>query len=183
MLKIRALQEEMAKMAAVLIADVLRPWWGAEDAPIVSVDPRIKKTRLPPDRALSEEYAALVYVNFLMNILLRMRILVISAAGMYVFIVLSMNTYPFEPHPALQTLAILMLVTMGVVVGFVYAQMHRDAILSRLTSTKTGELGWDFWLKLVSAGAIPVLSLLAVQFPEINDFLFSWIKPALEAAK
>jgi len=25
--------------------------------------------------------------------------------------------------------------------------------------------------------------LLAVQFPEINQFLFSWLKPALDAVK
>jgi hypothetical protein len=102
---------------------------------------------------------------------------------MYVFIVLSMNVYPFEPHAALQTLAVVLLAVMGAAVAFVYAQMHRDPILSRLTSTTSGELGWDFWLKLASAGAIPVFSLLAVQFPEINRFLFSWLEPALQAVK
>jgi hypothetical protein len=61
--------------------------------------------------------------------------------------------------------------------------MHREAILSRLTSTKAGELGWDFWLKFASAAAIPVLSLLAGQFPEINQILFSWLEPALQAMK
>jgi hypothetical protein len=61
--------------------------------------------------------------------------------------------------------------------------MHRDAILSRLTSTTAGELGWDFWLKFISAGAIPVFSLLAVQFPEISKFLFSWLEPAVQAIK
>ena len=72
---------------------------------------------------------------------------------------------------------------MAVAVGFVYKEMHRDSILSRLTSTTAGELGWDFWLKFVSAGAIPVFSLLAVQFPEIGKFLFSWLAPALQAVK
>ena len=46
---------------------------------------------------------------------------------------------------------------MAATVGYVYAEMHRDAILSRLTSTNAGELGLDFWMKFVSAGAIPVL--------------------------
>ena len=105
------------------------------------------------------------------------------AAGMYVLIVCSMNLYPFEPHPALQVLAVVLLVVAGAMVGFVYAEMHRDAILSRLTSTNAGELGWDFWLKFVSAGALPVFSLLAVQFPEIGRFLFSWLGPFLQSAK
>jgi hypothetical protein len=101
----------------------------------------------------------------------------------FVLIVLSMNVYPFEPHPALQTLAVGLAIAMVAVIGYVYAKMHRDSILSLMTSNTPGELGWDFWLKLGSAVAIPVFSLLAVQFPEINQFLFSWLEPALQAAK
>jgi hypothetical protein len=97
--------------------------------------------------------------------------------------VLSINSYPFEPHPALQTLSVLMLLVMGGAVGYVYAQMHREPILSRLTSSQSGELGWDFWLKFAAAAAIPVFSLLAAQFPSINQILFSWLEPALQAVK
>jgi len=183
MQKIETLQGEMAKMAAVLIADVLKPLWDAETALVVSEDEKVPKVPLSPFRALAEEYAALTYVNFLVTVLLRMRTMVINAIGIYVLIVISMNVYPFEPHPALQTLAIVLLASLGAAVGVVYAEMHREAILSRLTSTGTGELGWDFWLKLLSAGAIPVFSLLAVQFPQINQFLFSWLEPALQAVK
>jgi hypothetical protein len=183
MQKIETLQGEMAKMAAVLIADVLKPLWDAETALVVSEDEKVPKVPLSPFRALAEEYAALTYVNFLVTVLLRMRTMVINAIGIYVLIVISMNVYPFEPHPALQTLAIVLLASLGAAVGIAYAEMHREAILSRLTSTGTGELGWDFWLKLLSAVAIPVFSLLAVQFPQINQFLFSWLEPALQAVK
>jgi hypothetical protein len=138
---------------------------------------------LPVQRVLAEEYVALIYVNFLVSVLLRLRTMVMCTGGMYVFIVLAINTYPFEPHLALQSMAVLMLIALGIVVGGVYAQMHRDNILSRLTSSKPGELGWDFWLKLISAGAIPVFSLLASQFPIIRQFLFSWLEPALQAVK
>jgi hypothetical protein len=180
---IECIQGEMAKLTARLLSDVLKPLWDEESAPVVSEDKRIVITSLSPLRALAEEYSALTYVNFLVTVLLRMRTMVISAIGMYVFIVVSMNVYPFEPHPALQTLAIVLLVLLGAVVAYVYAGMHREAILSRLTSKGTGELGWDFWLKLGSAGVIPVFSLLAVQFPQINQFLFSWLEPALQAVK
>jgi len=97
--------------------------------------------------------------------------------------VLSVNAYPFEPHPALQTLSVVLIVLLGAAVGYVYTEMHRDAILSNLTSREPGELGWEFWLKLLAAAAIPVFSLLATQFPEINQLLFSWLQPALEAVK
>jgi hypothetical protein len=177
------LQETMADTAAEIVDEMLDPWWKCDRAPVVSHDDRFKEEKLPLTRMLGEEFVALVYVNFLITVLLRMRTLVVTAIGMFVFVVLSMNVYPFEPHPALQTLAVTLLVVMGVAVGYVYAQMHRDPILSRLTSTTSGELGWDFWLKLASAGVIPVFSLLAVQFPEISRFLFSWLAPALQAIK
>ena len=181
--KVGVLQKEMARTAAVLIRQVLRVWWLEQTAPVVSEDERIAKEELPVIQALAEEYAAIMYVNFLASVLLRIRTLVICAGGLYVLIVLSVSVYPFEPHSALQTMMVLLLIVMAVVVGYVYAEMHREAILSRLTSTKVGELGRDFWLKFTSAAAIPVLSLLAAQFPEINRVLFSWLEPALQALK
>ena len=183
MSSVERMQVAMADAAAELVERMLDPWWQCEKAPVVSEEEGAKKEKLPLTRILAEEFVALIYVNFLITVLLRMRTMVMAAIGMYVFIVLSMNVYPFEPHAALQTLAVVLLAVMGVSVAFVYAQMHRDPILSRLTSTTSGELGLDFWLKLASAGAIPVFSLLAVQFPEINRFLFSWLEPALQAVK
>jgi hypothetical protein len=185
---IEALQKHMAKTAAVLVAGILRLFWADERGPVISKVPATRdakgqKDALPLTRILAEEYVGLVYVNFLVTVLLRMRTMVISAGGMFVFIVLSINSYPFEPHPALQTLAVLMLLVMGGAVGYVYAQMHREPILSRLTSSESGELGWDFWLKFAAAAAIPVFSLLAAQFPSINQILFSWLEPALQAVK
>ena len=179
---VEALQKQLAKTAAVIMSCILKALWGNERSPVVSEQEKAKQ-ELPLSRVLAEEYTALIYVNFLITVLLRMRTLVVCAAGLFVFIVLSVNVYPFEPHPALQTLCVLLFVAAGVAVGFVYAEMHREAILSRLTSTNIGELGIDFWLKFVSAGAVPLLSLLAAQFPGINQFLFSWLEPALQALK
>jgi hypothetical protein len=181
--KFAALQISMAKTAAVIFCNTLMQWWPQEQLPVVSTDARLEKQELSLTRVLAEEFTALIYVNFLVTVLLRLRTLVICAGGMYVFIVLSVSVYPFEPHPALQSLTVILLLVMGVAVGFVYAEMHRDAILSRLTSTPVGELGVDFWLKLAAAGAIPVFSLLAAQFPQISQFLFSWLEPALQAVK
>jgi hypothetical protein len=184
MKSVESLHKEMAKTGAILIRDVLTPMWIEDEAtPSVSTDDLLVKTPLPPFRAMAEEYAALVYVNFLVSVLLRIRNLVIAAGGLYVLIVLSVNVYPFEPHPALQTLAVVLLLVMCGAIGYVYAEMHREVILSRLTSTAPGELGLDFWIKFASAAAIPVFSLLASQFPSINQFLFSWLEPALQAMK
>ena len=177
------LQKQMANTAGSVFTKILTLKWGMEQTNAVSKDDRLKKPDLEMPRAIEEEFVALVYVNFLQSVLLQMRTLVVCAGGMYVLLLCSMSVYPFEPHLALQILAVALLVVMAVAVGFVYKEMHRDAILSRLTSTNAGELGWDFWIKFISAGAIPVFSLLAVQFPAIARFLFSWLAPALQALK
>jgi len=177
------LQQQLANTAGLVYREILTPQWTEEQVPSVSEDERLPKATLEMSRVIEEEFVALVYVNFLQSVLLQMRSLVICAGGMYVLLLCSMNVYPFEPHLALQILGVVLIVIMAGVVGFVYKEMHSDPILNRLTSTTAGALGWDFWLKFISAGAIPVFSLLAVQFPEIGRFLFSWLEPALQAVK
>ncbi len=182
--KVEDLQRQIAKAAATVTRYVLVPFWMEEESPVVSEGKDLMdRPKLSPVRSLAEEFTALVYVNFLVSVLLRLRAFVLCAIGMYVCIVVSISVYPFEPHPALQALVVILAIVGGVAVGYVYAEMHREPILSKLTSTNPGELGWDFWLKLVSAGAIPIFSLLAGQFPGLNKLLFSWLEPALNAVK
>jgi hypothetical protein len=77
---------------------------------------------------------------------------------------------------------ILLVVIVGIV-GFVYAQMHRDSTLSYITGTEPGELGLNFWVRIVSFVAVPAISLLASQFPQIAGLFSSWVEPAVNALK
>jgi hypothetical protein len=77
----------------------------------------------------------------------------------------------------------LLLAVLSAAITFVYAQVHRDPVLSLMTNTKAGELGGDFWLKLLGFGAGPVLGLLATLFPQLTDFLFSWVQPSLTSIR
>jgi hypothetical protein len=61
--------------------------------------------------------------------------------------------------------------------------MYSNAFLRRVTSAKPGQLGVDFWIRFGTFVFVALLSLLSVQFPGINSFLFSWLKPALESVK
>jgi hypothetical protein len=134
-----------------------------------------------PQIQLAEQFVCLAYLTFILSVLLRIRTLVMTVAGMYVFILLSFGSYPFEPKATFHVLMVLLLISSASIVGFVFAQMHQDATLSRITDTTPGELGIDFWIRLASFLAVPLLSLLSVQFPAITNFLFSWMQPALQA--
>ena len=110
-----------------------------------------------------------------------MRTLIVITAGMYVFLLLAVTVYPVEPKLTLRPLLIGLLFFLVAIVAMVYAQMHRDATLSLLTDTKPGELGGDFWIRIMSFAALPLLSLVVAQFPDVYNFLFSWLPPAMQA--
>jgi CDP-diglyceride synthetase len=76
----------------------------------------------------------------------------------------------------------LFLVLVGVIF-YVYAQMHKDSTLSHVTNTTPGELGMEFWVKILSFGIAPLLGLLTTIFPDIGDFVFSWLQPGLQSLK
>jgi hypothetical protein len=77
--------------------------------------------------------------------------------------------------------ALLVLLGMGII--WVFSQMHHSAILRRITDTETNGLGWDFYLRLVTFGAVPVLTWLAYQFPEVGVSLYRFVQPGLEGMK
>jgi hypothetical protein len=187
--KYRQLQASTAFTAAYALGFLVSKWRtdegliaseisSGEDSRAHSDDPK----PLMPTR-LAERFVSLIYLNFLLAILLRMRTLAIIAAGIYVFLVLAINSYPFEPKIVWRSLAILLLVFLLGIVGYVYGQVHRNSILSLVTNTKPGELGLEFWVRIVGFSALPLLSLLVSQFPALNNALFSWLEPAVSALK
>jgi hypothetical protein len=134
-----------------------------------------------PLTACAERFVCLFFLAYILVILQRIQTLIISSAGVFIFILMSVNSYPFEPHLRLRSLLIALFFLILGAVSLVYAQMHRDATLSRITNTNPGELGLAFWMKLGTFVLEPTLGLLAAQFPEINSFLFSWLEPAMQS--
>ena len=95
----------------------------------------------------------------------------------------AISTYPFDPRQALSAILIALFVIVGAVIVKVYADMHRDATLSHVTNTKPGELGTEFWFKVVGFGFAPLVGLLTRVFPGMTDFIFSWLQPGISSLK
>jgi hypothetical protein len=109
--------------------------------------------------------------------------MVIGAICVFVATTLSVATYPFDPRPALSAVLLVLFLGFGAVVVFVYADMHKDATLSHVTNTNPGELGSEFWFKLIGYGAAPLLGLITTVLPDLPGFLFSWLQPGLSSLK
>jgi hypothetical protein len=125
----------------------------------------------------------MIYAGYLQNMLARMRTMVLSIAGIFAAIALSVALYPYTPRPTIALPLMLLLLGIGVVVSHVCAGLDRDSTLSHITNTEPGSLGGHFWLRIVSFLGVPVLGLLVAQFPEITDLVSSWIQPSLNAMK
>lgn len=132
---------------------------------------------------LAEEFLCMIYVGYLQNLLGRMRTMVLSMTGLFAAIALSVGFYPFTPRPTISLSLLLLLLLIGTVVGIVYAGLDRDSTLSHITNTEPGSLGIHFWVRMISFVGVPAMGLIVAQFPEIKDFVLSWVAPTMNAVK
>jgi hypothetical protein len=132
---------------------------------------------------LAEELVACVFATFITMVLMRIRSLVFCAVVIYTAIVFSSASYPFQPAANLRTLALILFLFGGAVIGYVYEEMHSDVTLRRMTSTDPNKTDWAFWLKVIYAGLLPLLGLLSTLFPPIGHFLYTIAAPILQATR
>jgi hypothetical protein len=184
------IRKDFSRCAEEIVKDLLVPEWFDDQKSLDLRDPSITesaKDYLPlseeqPVR-LAEEFVCLIYLAYLQNMLARMRTIVLSMTGVFAMIALSVAFYPYTPRQLLSLSLLLLLLFLGAAVALVYAGLERDSTLSRITNTEPGSLGLDFWVRIVSFAGVPALGLLVAQFPEIADFVGSWIEPGMNAVK
>jgi hypothetical protein len=145
-----------------------------------------KDSRQTTDGTLEKRFVCLVYTNFILSVLQRIRCLILSVVGLFVFTMLSFSFLPFSSLSSRSLegflMALVLLLILGVS-GLVFGQMHRDKMLGYIAETDPGNLGGEFWLKFGTYALAPVVSLIAAQYPEIGNAILSLVQPALGALK
>lgn len=132
-------------------------------------------------RVLEEEFVALRYVSLIHFQSAQMKNLVLLLAVGFILALGAIGSYPFiAGRQCVWSLGALFLIFGAAIIGS-FAQMDRDAIMSRLSGTDPGKLDLSFYLRVVSYGGLPLMALLASQFPSLGRSLFSWLEPALNA--
>jgi hypothetical protein len=187
-------QVSAARTAGTLLVSLLLPEWRTETNSLILTE-RMESGDNNEDPGAApqlsekhyirsaEEFVCLPYLGFVQNILGRMRSIVMGILCLFVATAIAISSYPFDPRQGLSGTILALFIVLGGTISYVYAQMHRDATLSHVTNTTPGELGGDFWVKIVSFGIAPLLGLLTTIFPGIADFVFSWLQPGLQSLK
>jgi hypothetical protein len=185
-------QKSVAAASGTLLTKLLLPEWRKEKGSLLAAPIKEEKeeaTPEPPPQAKeehirnAEEFVCLCYLGFVQNVLGRLRTMAMTIVVLFLAATAAISSYPFDPRQALSVVLIVLFVITGAVIVKVYAEMHRDATLSHVTNTKPGELGTEFWFKIIGFGFAPLLGLLTRVFPGIADFVFSWLEPGISSLK
>jgi hypothetical protein len=185
-------QESVANVSGTLLAQLLVRAWKKEDESLLTAPAKDPKDEAAPNTIPpakdphirnAEEFVCLNYLAFVQNILGRLRTMAMTIIALFIASACAMSTYPFDPRQGLSAVLIVLFAIGSVVIVKVYVEMHRDATLSHVTKTKPGQVGPEFWFKLVGLGLAPVLGLIARIFPDVSDFLFSWLQPGISSLK
>ena len=175
----------------MLLTQLLLPAWRNEGISLLvwRKDEKEETSPNPPPLAKeehirnAEEFVCLSYLGFIQNILGRLRTMALIVVGLFVASAVAMSSYPFDPRPGLSAALVAEFVFATVVIVNVYAGMHRDATLSYVTNKRPGQLGSEFWFKILGFGFAPLIGLLTRIFPGITDSIFSWLQPGISLLK
>lgn len=174
------IEMQLAGFAELLLSGILIPYWKNERTGLVESKPKATAARgaAPPARILvAEEFLAIQYMSLIRAVLANLRYLMIFVSVSFAVAIIAWNSYPFQPHQKLDWLFTMLMFVLGAGVVGVFAQLHRNPVLSRITDSKENELGLDFYVRVVAFGALPVITWLSYQFPEIGSMLYRVIQP------
>ncbi len=188
---IATFQQMLAATAGCVMKLIIMPAWQSESQSLIRATGAKEEAAafeklvadLPPYLSAAEEFFLLPYMGFIRNILGRVRTLGLAVVTLFIAVTLCVSSYPFDPLPVIGTVFLMLFALVGVVMIVTYAEMMRDATLSRMASTNPGELGWSFWVKMIGLGAGPLLALLTTLFPSMADFIVSFLQPGAQAIK
>lgn len=188
----KTFQKRVAAASGTLLTQLLVPAWRREKESLLvatAKDEKEEAARYPLAQAKdeyirnAEEFVCLNYLGFVQNVLGRLRTMAMTVVVLLLAATIATSTYPFDPRQPLSVILIALFLIVGAVIVMVYADMHRDATLSHVTNTKPGELGSEFWFKMLAFGLAPLLGVLTRIFPGITDFVFSWLQPGISSLK
>ncbi|HUO29400.1 MAG TPA: hypothetical protein VMU80_09295 [Bryobacteraceae bacterium] len=180
--RLRNYQQTAANIASRLLQSDLRPFWRQSLEQEDSQD-------LPDGRNKTEtlylrccaDFVALQCCRYAADKVEHVQRIASCISLTFVLLLVFFNAYSVEGPQAVARFLALLFLVIGYLIVRVLAAMERNPILSAISRTKSGELNVEFWVQLVSLGALPLIGVLAHLFPSMSRFLFQWVAPGVQA--
>jgi len=146
----------------------------AGDVSLLSRDPTVRA---------AEEFICQVYIAYIKRVLSCMRAGATSIAILFLTLGAAISCYPILSRTTVVFALVVVVAVVFALIAKVYVEMARDEILSLMTGTIPGQLGTEFWIKIVGFGIGPLLGLVAAQFPAVAETILSVLGPSMNNAK
>jgi hypothetical protein len=133
----------------------------------------------------AEEFLAIRMSAFIRYVFLQMKNLLSFALSGFILAVAAISSYPFQPQRPIMALTWVVGILSVTAVGIVIVSIDRDRVLSYIGKTAAGHVAFnhEFLTTMTLYVAVPLLALLATQFPGIGDFIYSVFTPAMKSAR
>ncbi|MFO0576925.1 MAG: hypothetical protein U1A78_23220 [Polyangia bacterium] len=134
---------------------------------------------------LAEDLLAVQVVSYINRLFPHLRNALLFCTFGFIAALATFSSYPFQPLRFLMISVWLFILGTLPITLYVLVQMNRDDVLSRLGRSEPGRVTFDrrFLSQIVLYGALPLLSLIATQFPGVRGVAFSWLESLLKALK
>jgi hypothetical protein len=168
------------------LADVLREgsWREGSSATLLKIKEGQEKRPPKPEQlpdTLAAEVVAIRWVALIRYVMLHLKNQLSFLTVGFILLAISLNCYSFDGMGFFRWWLTAIFVILSALTILTLVEMEHDATLSRLTDTRRDKVDASFYMKIVSAGALPLLAVISSQFPGIGRLLFSWLQPALSA--
>jgi hypothetical protein len=171
-------ERPLAKRISSLLNDRM-----SQTAFLFDLDAIVPSSVLPHDRNLLELYVAYRFVALFRYVMRQLRNMLTFVVYGYAYLVLATTTYPFQDRESLGALMSLLFVLLLGGLAAMMVQMYRDPILRRLERPSSGLSGSvDILTKVIGVAGVPLIAVLASQFPSVADVLLNWVRPFVEAS-
>jgi hypothetical protein len=127
----------------------------------------------------NDEFLAARLIAYLRSIFNQLRYSIMGAMGTGLAAVIGIATYAFEPKKGTTLVLWAMLTAASVAAAAVFVQMNRDAVLSAIGDIDPGKVNynWSFLSNVLTYAVLPVLGLIASQFPSMGRLLNGLLDP------
>jgi hypothetical protein len=163
--------------------------WAARSFEVNCPDPpseaqrKQRETRRTPSvRQRRENTLAVCLVWYIAHWFVQLRNLMIFMSLGSLLLLVAVASYPFQPHRLLTTVPWLLILGIALVVLTVFVQVDRNEVVSRITRTRPNRLSLNRnFLAAVATFVLPLLAVVASQFPEVSGLLSKWMTPLLRS--